>query len=48
MTNTAKPTVSTETFDDFLESANLLATCEEDAIKEIIAEQIRAATKDEA
>jgi antitoxin HicB len=37
--------VSDETFDDFLASENLLAVCEEDAIKEIIADQIRAAMK---
>lgn len=42
-----KATVSAETFDDFLESENLLAPCEEDAIKEIIADQIRAAMKEQ-
>ena len=35
--------VSDETFDDFLAEEGLLATCEEDAIKEIIADQIRTA-----
>jgi antitoxin HicB len=40
-----KATVSTETFDDFLATENLLATCEEYAIKEIIADQIRGAMK---
>ncbi len=33
--------VSNETFDDFLDSENLLVLCEEDAIKEIITDQIR-------
>lgn len=47
MPSTAKATVSAETFDEFLESENLLATCEEDAIKEIIADQIRAAMKEQ-
>jgi antitoxin HicB len=37
--------VSEETFDEFLASENLLAPCEEDAIKEIIADQIRDAMK---
>ena len=37
--------ISDETFDDFLASENLLAACEEDAIKEIIADQIREAMK---
>lgn len=43
MDRTGKAGVSAETFDDFLASENLLAGCEEDAIKEIIADQIRAA-----
>lgn len=42
-----KAQVSRETFDDFLESEGLLAACEEDAIKEIIADQIRAAMKEQ-
>ena len=37
--------ISDETFDDFLASENMLAVCEEDAIKEIIADQIREAMK---
>ena len=41
----AQARVSEETFDDFLASDNLLAVCEEDAIKEIIADQIRDAMK---
>ena len=40
-----KASISHETFDDFLASENLLAACEEDAIKEIIADQLRAAMK---
>ena len=39
--------VSDETFDDFLAGEGLLATCEEDAIKEIIADQIRTAMKEQ-
>lgn len=39
--------VSAETFDDFLAGEGLLATCEEDAIKEIIADQIRTAMKEQ-
>ena len=39
--------VSDETFDDFLSGEGLLASCEEDAIKEIIADQIRAAMKEQ-
>ena len=38
-----EPNSSDETFDDFLAREGLLAACEEDAIKEIIADQIRAA-----
>lgn len=38
-----KAHISDETFDEFLVSEGLLAVCEEDAIKEIIADQIRAA-----
>jgi hypothetical protein len=47
MDRQAKASVSTETFDEFLAGENLLATCEEDAIKEIIADQIRAAMKEQ-
>lgn len=43
--NTGKARISDETFDEFLEGENLLASCEEDAIKEIIADQIRDAMK---
>lgn len=45
MEQLGKARVSDETFDDFLASENLLATCEEDAIKEIIADQIREEMK---
>jgi antitoxin HicB len=45
MASKAQATVSDETFDEFLESQGLLAICEEDAIKEIIADQLRAAMK---
>lgn len=45
MDSQGKARISDETFDDFLTSENLLAVCEEDAIKEIIADQIRAAMK---
>ena len=47
MEQAASARVSDETFDDFLDGAGLLATCEEDAIKEIIADQIRAAMKEQ-
>lgn len=40
-----KARISEETFDDFLVGENLLATCEEDALKEIIADQLREAMK---
>ena len=45
MEQVGKARVSDETFDEFLEGQGLLAVCEEDAIKEIIADQIRAAMK---
>lgn len=45
MKQSGKARVSDETFDDFLASENMLAMCEEDAIKEIIADQIREAMK---
>ena len=47
MAHTANAQLSDETFDDFLESQDLLAVCEEDAIKEMIADQIRAAMKEQ-
>jgi DNA-binding phage protein len=45
MATQAKARVSDETFDAFLAGEGLLAQCEEDAIKEIIADQLRAAMK---
>ena len=45
MEQLSKARVSEELFDEFLEGQGLLAICEEDAIKEIIADQIRAAMK---
>jgi antitoxin HicB len=45
MQQLAKARISEETFDEFLASENMLAVCEEDAIKEIIADQIRGAMK---
>lgn len=45
MTAKKKARVSEETFDEFLASAGLLADCEETAIKEIIADQIKDAMK---
>ena len=43
----ANARVSAETFDEFLTEEGLFATCEEDAIKEIIADQIRKAMKEQ-
>jgi len=43
MTKTGKARISDETFDDFLEQEGLLAQAEEAALKEIIADQIKAA-----
>lgn len=45
MEHAGKAGLSDETFDEFLASEGLLAVCEEGAIKEIIADQIRAAMK---
>lgn len=47
MDNAVSPRISAETFDEFLASDGLLAVCEEEAIKEIIADQIRAAMKEQ-
>lgn len=41
-----KISVSDETFDDFLAEQGLLQSCEDHAIKEIIAEQIAIAMKE--
>jgi hypothetical protein len=43
MTHSKKATLSDETFDDFLASQNMLGEIEVLAIKEIIADQIKAA-----
>lgn len=43
-----RASVSDQTFDDFLNSQNLLADCEELALKEIIADQIKAAMKEQS
>jgi antitoxin HicB len=43
MTMKQKAAVSEETFDDFLASQGMLESCEDHAIKEIIAEQLAAA-----
>lgn len=43
MAKTAKARVSDETFDDFLDEQGLLGEAEEAALKEIIADQIKAA-----
>ena len=42
-----KAGVSAETFDDFLDSQDMLDTCEERALKEIIADQIKQAMKEQ-
>lgn len=43
MIKTNKAHLSEETFDDFLQEQGMLARAEEDALKEIIAEQIKMA-----
>jgi antitoxin HicB len=45
MVKKRKARVSEETFDDFLTEQGMLGTCEERAIKEIIAEQLAEAMK---
>jgi hypothetical protein len=42
-----KASVSEETFDEFLAGQGLLEACEDHAIKEIIAEQLAAAMKEQ-
>jgi antitoxin HicB len=42
-----KASVSDETFDEFLAGQGLLEACEDHAIKEIIAEQLAAAMKEQ-
>jgi antitoxin HicB len=46
MTQHKKASVSNETFDDFLAEQGLLQSCEDHAIKEIIADQIAIAMKE--
>ena len=45
MVKKKKACVSKETFDEFLAEQGMLGTCEERAIKEIIAEQLAEAMK---
>jgi antitoxin HicB len=45
MVKRKKASVSRETFDEFLAEQGVLGTCEERAIKEIIAEQLAEAMK---
>ncbi len=45
MAKKGKARVSEETFDEFLAEQGMLGTCEERAIKEIIAEQLAEAMK---
>lgn len=45
MTTKAKARVSEETFDEFLAGQGMLEACEDRAIKEIIAEQLAEAMK---
>ena len=47
MTRKKKGSVSTETFDDFLAEQGMLEACEDHAIKELIAEQLAAAMKEQ-
>ncbi|HMK88380.1 MAG TPA: Fis family transcriptional regulator [Methylocystis sp.] len=47
MTGKRRGGVSKETFDEFLASQGMLEGCEDHAIKEIIAEQIAAAMKEQ-
>ena len=48
MVKKKKARVSNETFDEFLAEQGMLGTCEERAIKEIIAEQLAEAMKAQA
>jgi plasmid maintenance system antidote protein VapI len=45
VTQTENPRVSHETFDDFLAEQGLFEVCEEQAVKELIAEQLAEAMK---
>jgi len=44
MSRKRKGSVSEETFDDFLASKGMLKACEDDAVKELITEQLAVAT----
>lgn len=46
MAGLAKAQISEETFDDFLSELGILEACEDQAIKEIIAEQLAVAMKE--
>jgi antitoxin HicB len=47
MAQRKKGSVSQETFDDFLAERGLLEACEDHAIKELIADQLAAAMKEQ-
>ena len=47
MTQKKKGSVSEETFDDFLAEQGMLEACEDHAIKEMIADQLAAAMKEQ-
>ena len=47
MTQTKHGSVSQETFDDFLAEQGMLKACEEHAIKEMVADQLAAAMKEQ-
>ena len=47
MAQRKKGSVSQETFDDFLAEQGLLGACEDHAIKEMIADQLAAAMKEQ-
>lgn len=47
MTQTKNGAVSKETFDDFLAEHGMLKACEEHAIKELVAEQVANAMKEQ-
>src|SRR5271169_981099 len=47
MAKRGKASVSEETFDDFLAEQGLLDSCEDRAIKELIAEQLAAAMREQ-
>ena len=47
MARQKKGSVSKETFDDFLAEQGMLEACEDHAIKEMIAEQLAAAMKEQ-